>query len=700
MEKVRLSIDGIKVEKKAGMTVLEAAREAGVYIPTLCSRADLPLPLGNCRLCVVQIEGRGFPSSCITPVAQGMIVRTNTPQVQDIRRHVLKAVLTPLPSPRLKRPGLKKIAEYVGVKEEEIPPYVSRGLPFDREEPVYELDHNCCILCGLCVRVCNEVRGVKAIDFVVRDGRLMIGPSHGISRKEAGCRFCGACVEVCPTGALMDKNDEWPVREAGILSCTYACPAQVDIPRYVYLVAHRRFAEAAAVIREKVPFAGVLGHVCLHPCEEKCRRGQLNEPISIAALKRVCAERDARMWRVNSKIAKPTGKKVAIVGSGPAGLTAGFYLAKLGHAVTIFEALPDIGGMMRKGIPEYRLPREVLSSDIEEIKRVGVKIKTNTSVRTLESLFKQGYDAILLATGAWQSLKLNVPGEDAQGVIFAMDFLSKVNSGAEVTLGKRVIVIGGGNVAIDAARVAKRLGAKEVHLVCLECRDLTSKDRMLAQIDEIQKAEEEGVIIHPSLGIREILTGDGRVSGLDTMTCFSVREADGTFNPKYDNTGSALKLKADNIIIAIGQTVGKSVLTRVLKRAKNGAISVDPDTLATSREGVFAGGDVIHGPVSVIEAIAEGRKAASSIDKYLGGRGVIDEKLVEIEEPSPWLGPGDSFADMSRVHMPCLPLNQRLGGFAEVELGLSEEMAIREASRCLQCHLRLQIPPGATPPVK
>ncbi len=703
MDKVSLTIDGVRVEAKAGATILEIIREAGTYIPTLCSRSDIPLSLGECRLCVVEAVGAKsrFPSSCITPVAEGMVVNTNTPQVQEIRRHFLKAVLSPLSSPRLERPGLKRLADYIGVKEEDLPPYVSRNLPIDRDQPLFELDHNRCILCGLCVRVCRDVRGAGAINFVIRDGRFMIQPYPAPSLNESGCRFCGACVEVCPTGALVDKDGEWAGREAGVAPCTYACPAGIDIPRYVHLVGERRFAEAAAVVRERVPLPGVLGRVCFHPCEEKCRRSQLNEPISISALKRVAAERDAHVWQPKLKVAEPTGKRVAIVGSGPAGLTAGFYLAVLGHSVTVFEALPEAGGMMLVGMPEYRLPRDVLAADIEEIQRVGVEIRTDTRVESLSGLFEQGYDAVLLAAGTHKSIKLGVEGEDSPGVMDGIAFLRDVNLGGKVELKGRVGVIGGGNVAIDAARTALRLGAKEVQLICLECRE-----EMPAHEWEIQQAVDEGLILNCSWGIKRII-GDGKgVTGIENIRCTSVFDKEGGFNPFLDES-EATSFDVDTVIVAIGQTPDLSFLGKgsEVQLTKRGTIKVDDTSLKTDMDGVFAAGDAVTGPASVVEAVAAGREAAIAIDKYLGGSGVIDKELVEIEEPGAWLGPGDGFADLLRAQMPCLPLELRMataesGHFVEVETGLTEEKAIEEAKRCLQCQMRFQIQSIALPPEK
>jgi len=696
MDNVSLTIDDVKVETERGATLLQVAREVGIYIPTLCSRPDLSLPLGGCRLCVVEVE-RGesrFPTSCTTHVAEGMIVHTNTPLVQEIRRYNLAAVLAPLPPLRLKRTELKKLANYIGIREEDLPSYVDRNLPVDQSEPLFELDHNRCILCALCVRACKEVRGVGAIGFIFQDGRLAIGPYPAPSLNENGCRFCGACVEVCPTAALTYKMGELPGDEAGAASCTYACPAGIDVPRYVRLVSQRRFSEAAAVVREKVPFPGVLGQVCPHPCEEKCLRSQLNEPVSISALKRVAAERDTQFWRTTSKVAKPTGKRVAVVGSGPAGLTAGYYLAKLGHAVTVFETLPKAGGMMQVGIPEYRLPRSVLIPEMEEIKRVGVEIKTNSKVERMADLLKEGYDAVLLAVGTHKALKLDVSGNRSKEVIEAISLLRDVNLGKKVNLHGKVGVIGGGSVAVDAARASLRLGVKEVQLVCLE-----SREEMPAYEEEIQQAVEEGVILNCSWGVKRIV-GDGKkVTGIDCIRCLSVFDDNGKFNPTFDETKQR-SFELDTLIVAIGQSPDLSLLGQGSKVQSTaaGTIKVE-DNLATNMDGVFAAGDAVNGPSSVIEAIAMGRKAASSMDKYLGGEGIISEKLVEVEEVSPCLGPWRGFADLSRVPMPCLPVTERMD-FGQVETGFTEQVAVEEANRCLQCQLRFQIRPVESPPVK
>ena len=331
---------------------------------------------------------------------------------------------------------------------------------------------------------------------------------------------------------------------------------------------------------------------------------------------------------------------------------------------------------MRDGIPEYRLPEAVLDDEISYMEELGVEIKTNTPVNKLDDIFSRGYKAAFIATGAWQSQKLGVPGEDARGVIYALDFLRQVNSGMKVDPGKRVAVIGGGSVAIDSARVALRLGAEEVHLICLECRDLAHPDRMLAQDEEIKEAEEEGVIIHPCLGISSILTGDGTVSGLETIGCVSVYGEAGRFAPQFAE-GASPTIEADNVIIAIGQTVDRSMLPGGLGDTAEGTVSVDPVTFETSMKGVFAGGDVVAGAADIISAIAAGKEAAISIDRYLAGADLKQGRRSSAERVT-------VRADIKRVRPPVLEAGKRKD-FGEVALGFDEQTAMELANRCVNC---------------
>jgi NADH-quinone oxidoreductase subunit F len=461
--------------------------------------------------------------------------------------------------------------------------------------------------------------------------------------------------------------------------CSHTCPAGVDVPRYVRLINQGDYDGALAVIREKIPFPSVCGYVCIHPCESKCRRALLDEAVSIRALKRFAAD-NAGKDTAEPVVAPASGKRVAVIGSGPAGLTAAYYLAKLGgHAVTVFEALPEAGGMMRVGIPRYRLPADVLDAEIEAIRRVGVEIKTNSRVDSVASLREQGYDAVFIALGAHAGTPMRVPGEDTPGVMDCVSLLRDVSLGKKVSLGKRVAVVGGGNAAIDASRTARRLGAREVVIFYRRTRD-----EMPAADEEIKEALDEGVSI-------EFLAAPSRIwrdNGHLKMDCVRMKLGDidesGRRRPE-PLAGSGFKGEFDAIIAAIGQRpeipegMGPAVSGR-------GTVSVDTDTLATDLEGVFAGGDVVSGPASVIEAIAAGRQVAVSIDKYLGGQGVIDERLVPPEE-APGAFEAEEEEERRRPAMPILAVDRRLRGFEAVELGYTREAATEEAGRCLRCDL-------------
>ena len=466
----------------------------------------------------------------------------------------------------------------------------------------------------------------------------------------------------------------------GIVSapCTHTCPAGIDVPRYLRFIAEGKPAEALVVIREKIPFPSVCGYVCFHPCESKCRRGLIDEAIGIRLLKRFAADHDNGMWKENSRVAPETGKRVAVVGAGPAGLAAAYYLAKLGHKLTVFEALPEAGGMMRFGIPDYRLPKDILKAEIGEIEGIGVDIKTSSRVDSIDGLFKQGYDAVFLATGAHQGLKIGVEGEDSPGVYDCAGFLQEVSLGNKMEVGNRVAVVGGGNAAVDSARTALRLGAKEVIIVYRRTRE-----EMPASDEEIEGALEEGIQINFLTTPSAIARKGGQLE----MECLSMKlgdiDASGRRRPEPVE-GSQFVMSFDAVIAAIGQRPEIPPGFKV-SLGRGNTIEVDPDSLATDQDGVFAGGDAVKGPASVIEAIAQGREAAISIDSYLGGEGDISETLAPTTEVA--TGAMEEAEVEPRVEVPELSAAQRIKSFDLVELGLSEEMAIKEANRCLKCDL-------------
>jgi formate dehydrogenase (NADP+) beta subunit len=464
--------------------------------------------------------------------------------------------------------------------------------------------------------------------------------------------------------------------------CTNACPAGVDVPRYIRAVKGKKYDEAVAVLRERLPLPVVCADACFAPCEDVCAYKQLGEPIAIRAIKRAAVDKGGDAWKKRRKIADKTGKSLAIVGSGPAGLTAAYYLAGKGHGVDLYDSFPKPGGMMRYGIPDYRLPSERLDKDIEAILDSGVIFHGNTTVgkdTTLDELKKE-HDAVFLASGANGSAKIPIEGSEKEGVLWGWDFLKDVALGGNLNLEGDVVVIGGGNVAIDVALTAKRLGAERIQIFCLE-----SRDEMPAHGWEIARAEEEGVLINNSWAPKRVL-GNGRVSGIGLIKCTSVFDKACNFNPTYDED-IAYKADADYVILAVGQRADlEYVKSMDSVGVEGGRIRVAEDNLATGETGVFAGGDVVSGPDSIIGAIAQGRKAAVSIDLYLGGDGDVSETLAEPEDEV--LLEDFVLKIEPRNEMRILKPWARFPGFEQVELGLDDDRIEAEASRCLNCDAR------------
>jgi NADPH-dependent glutamate synthase beta subunit-like oxidoreductase len=465
--------------------------------------------------------------------------------------------------------------------------------------------------------------------------------------------------------------------------CRVACPVGIDVPRYIRLIGDGKYDQAAAVVREKLPLPSVCARICHAPCETKCRRGIIRDnPIAILALKRFAMDSALNRGPAASS-SKATGRRVAVIGSGPAGLTAAYYLKKVcGHAVTIFEASSRPGGMLRMGVPEYRLPREILDEEINGIKELGIEIKLETRVESLHKLFLQGYDAVFVAIGAHHPAPMGIEGENLPGVIDGLSFLRSVNAGNGAKVGEKVTVVGGGNAAVDAARACLRLGAKEVSILYRR-----SQAEMPAHRNNVEQAQREGVRI-------EVLTSPTAIKKGDRLDVKCVRmnlgRADPTGRPSSEPIeGSEFSLFVDTVIVATGQSpdvpsdFGLSV-------SSGGTLRVDDTTLSTEKKGVFAGGDAVTGPASFIEAVAAGRKAASWIDQYLGGLGIIDEILAPAEE-IPKVSPAKEALEMAgddpkRPSMPLLPVEQTSSGFTEVELGLSEQASLLESTRCLKCN--------------
>jgi len=498
------------------------------------------------------------------------------------------------------------------------------------------------------------------------------------------------------------------------IRCQHRCPAHMDVPGYIRLISQGKYLESYKLMLETNPFPAVCGYICARPCETKCKRGDFDKPVSIDALKRFVTD---YIYRNKIEIPPPEIKqreeKVAIIGGGPAGLTAANSLAGMGYRVTVFEKESIVGGMLMWAIPSYRLPREQIMFDVSNIQARGVEIRTNTPIgspgKTISDLLEEGYKAVFIAAGAQKVRKLGIPGEDGEGVMDCLEFLKNVSLGVMRSLGKKVIVVGGGNVAMDtartavrftqnvgyeqaemdAARMAIRLGAQEVHIVCLE-----SKEEMPAFEHEIEGAEEEGIILNPSKGPKRVVRENNRVVGLETLDVKSVFDSSGRFNPTFIE-GSESTIPSDTVILAVGQTPDASWLEGrpEIELTPRGTIKIDDETLATTRPGVFAGGDVAYGPRIVIEAVADGKKVAKAIDRYIRG-----EKLQEPEKKV-WVTLSDSefnvregdYDAVPRQEMQMLNIGGRQGTFNLVELGITESQAKIEASRCLKCDLTIEV---------
>ncbi len=472
--------------------------------------------------------------------------------------------------------------------------------------------------------------------------------------------------------------------------CQHTCPIGTEVPVYAALIAHSRFDEAVQVIKKDNPLASVCGRVCTHPCESNCKSGEVGEPLAVRELKRFATDYAFKTgYKMPVKRKELKNKKVAIIGSGPGGLTAGYFLSLEGYDVTIFEAKNVLGGMLRVAIPIYRLPRELVDADIEAIKEAGVKFQTNTALGkdiSINSLFNDGYEAIFISVGAHKPMDLGIPGEDSEGVIGSLKFLEAVNLGKEIKVGNRIGIIGGGNAAVDAARSAHRLSNTEkVTLIYRRTRA-----EMPAWKEEVDATIEEGVDIQFLTAPTRVLTQDGKLTGIEAIRMeLGEPDASGRRRP-VPVKGSEFIIELDTLIRAIGETPDVTFLRdQGLEVSDRNRLIVDPETLATQRPGVFAGGDAVTGPKTVIHAIAAGKIAAQSIDKYLRSESL--EREYKVTRPSMYIEPveltDEEIESAKRPKSPHLPPEQRVKNFKEVELGFTEEMAVNEARRCLRCEL-------------
>ncbi len=521
----------------------------------------------------------------------------------------------------------------------------------------------------------------------------------------AKCNSCGDCVAACPVsfgdnlnfGATERKAihqvcsqsvpNTMAIEKKEVAPCQIACPAGVHAQGYIALIAKGKYQEALDLERAHNPLPAICGRVCNHPCEINCRRAEVDQPIAICSLKRFAAD-----WEMEhfvpfpKKVRQTHPEKVAIVGSGPGGLSAAYYLAKMGYGVTIFESLPVPGGMLTGCIPSNRLPRDVINYEIDYIKALGVQLKTGVTVGkdiSFAELRRQGFKAFFLAVGAWKGLKLKIEGEDDfEGFLDCITFLKEVNLGKPQKPGERVLVIGGGNAAIDAARTAHRLGCKDVNIVYRR-----SRKEMPANEWEIDEAEHEGVKIHYLTSPIRIMGKDGMVTGMQCLrNKLGPPDSSGRRRP-VPIKGSEFVVRADVIIPAISQEPDLDFLPKKhgFKISKWNSFEINEDTLQTNQKGVFAGGDCVTGPSTVIEAVAAGQRAAVMIDKYLQKQPLtLNEPSIRKAGP---LSPKEvkAIGKDPRAKMPVLSLKERHQNFREVELGFDEKSALKEAERCLTC---------------
>jgi heterodisulfide reductase subunit A-like polyferredoxin len=525
---------------------------------------------------------------------------------------------------------------------------------------------------------------------------------------EDKCTGCSECTQVCPVDVPDEFNRCLGTRKGiaklyaqatpnifGILKnghspCKMACPAKVNVQGYVQLIKKKEYVKAVNLIRQRNPLSAICGRVCTHPCEAECTRGNADDPIAIRLLKRFASDKEMELLEAGQitlpEEKKPSAdaKKVAIIGAGPAGLTAASDLADAGFAVTVYESQSKAGGMLRWGIPEYRLPKKVLDHEIEIIRRKGVKFVYNCVVGkdiTIQKL-RNDNEAVFIAAGAHKSRKLGIPGEQINGVIHGVEFLRDAGSVNKPKVKNKVIVIGGGNVAVDVARTALRLGAKQVEMVCLE-----GANEMPAYKEEIEATLAEGIKIRNGWGPKRI-TGNGSITGIEFKRCTRVFDDQKRFRPVF-NENELITVDADQIIIAIGQMTDEQFVGHIGVESERGYFKADPVTGQTSIESVFAGGDNASGPAAVIDAVAAGKRVAESIERFLTDKGMLTNRFEENLKPlsEDLLPETEDVEKKARVHPEELSPAKRLRTFDEVEKGLTEAQALAEAERCLNCAL-------------
>ncbi|MDH3892733.1 MAG: FAD-dependent oxidoreductase [candidate division Zixibacteria bacterium] len=702
-------VDGKQLEAPGSQSLLSTLLDNDIYVPHICHHPALPAcDDDGCGLCVVQVNGDASPvRACRIASDTVSEVTTDSVQIREARQRSLAKILTTHPhacltcsdaegctrtscTQNVEVPErccslfgncqLQDVAAYIGIPDF-TPRYKSDGLPKVLDEPFYNFDYNLCIACTRCIRACRDVKKVDALKLTEEFGRPVAIPKSG-RLKESGCIFCGLCIEVCPTGAMMDKPFESDRKEDAVVPCRATCPAEIDVPLYVRLVAQKRYGEAVAVIREKAPIPGILGRVCYNPCEQGCRRKTWDEPVAIRSLKRFAADHDDGHWKSQLVLKDQSGKRVAVVGAGPAGLTASYYLRLSGHQVDLYDRMKKPGGMLRYGIPRFRLPEEALQIETQAILDLGVTFHPQSPIDSPDEL--SGFDAVFWATGAARSVALAKGSQQEDIAQDGLELLQRINDGEKIDLSGRVAVIGGGNVATDVARSARRLGADKVTIVYRRTRD-----EMPAYENEIDEALAEGIemrFLHGPVGVKK---ENGHLSV--TLQKMQLGEADssGRRSP-VPIEGSTTEMQVDHVVAAIGQRVETLAKFGVTTK---GTIEVSPLDSMTSREGVFAGGDNVSGPSSVVAAVEAGRLVAQAVDRYLGGDGELPAYGIAADKD-----PAASQHATTSLQSPHCLLVEKRDGFDEIEQGYDDTTAVAQASRCSRCDLRLKVPAVQSPP--
>jgi NADPH-dependent glutamate synthase beta subunit-like oxidoreductase len=559
-------------------------------------------------------------------------------------------------------------------------------------------ENNCCG-CHACEVACKQEHGLGVGPRVVRV--LERAPVF----KPLYCHHCedAPCVKACPedaittdpkTGVVLHDNDKCTgcnavegksgAEKQDTSPCKAECPAHINVQGYVNLAAKGKFREALELIKESSPLPSICGRVCHHPCESACNRDQIDDPVAIRAIERYIADLDLNAEkRYTPEIKGKKEEKVAIVGSGPAGLTCAYYLAQEGYQVTIFEKDPVLGGMLTMGIPSYRLPREIVEAEIQLIRDMGVTMKTGVEIgkdRTIAQLRKEEFKAFFIAIGTQECIRLGIEGEDLEGVYLGLNYLRQVNLGEPVTLGEDVAVIGGGNVAMDAVRSARRLGAENAFIIYR--RDL---EEMPSRAEEIEECQEEGIPINTLTQPVRFIGENGRVKAIECIKMQLTEPGESGRRSSEPLPGTAFTIDVDAVITALGQEADWACLPPECACTLTdwGTIDVDPLTLQSGDPDIFAGGDAARGPQSVVEATADGRQAAISIDRYIRG---LDLRLGRDIELKAITEPQKEQYDLSvRAQMPRLEPQERVKKFDEVQKGFTEEIVVQEAQRCISC---------------